>query len=239
MDWNNDFSAVIELLKERETLRIVLFGASNTERYMPGIHWGDVLHLGVRINCLKPLWIINSGVSGNNTREALARFDRDVKSFSPDLVIVTLGGNDCNPAPEKFVPEAEYRANLREIAARIVQAGALPVFQTYYRMDVAAMDPERAKWYLRNMDIIREEAAENRWPLIDQYKLFEQLEADEFRYKYMLNAMHVNENGNILIGLEVLRHFQLDAGKISHKEPLLPVMLKHRELVAKMEKSGC
>ena len=231
----NDFSAVYELLKTRESLRVVIFGASNTARYMPGIHWGDILQLGLRYTCKKPVWVINSGVSGNNTREALARFDRDVKSFSPDLVIITLGGNDCNPLPEKFVPEAEYRANLREIAERVKTCGALPVFQTYYKMDIAAMDPERAKWFIKNMEIIREEAAENQWPLIDQYKLFDQLDENIFRYKYMLNAMHVNENGNILIGLEVLRQLKLDMTDIPHKEPLMAVMKVHRELIEKME----
>ena len=231
----NDFSAVRERLDKRDTLRIVLFGASNTDRYMAGTHWGDVLHLGLRYTYFKPVWVINSGAVGNNTREALARFDRDVKAFSPDVVIITLGGNDCDPRPEKFVPEAEYRANLRELANRVIACGGLPVFQTYYKMDIAAMEPERAKWFLRNMEIVREEAAENNWPLIDQYKLFDQLDENTFRYKYMLNAMHVNENGNILIGFEVLRHFNLNIDRMRNKEPLLVVMAKHRELVEKME----
>jgi hypothetical protein len=51
----------------------------------------------------------------------------------------------------------------------------------------------------------------------------------------MLNAMHVNENGNILIGLEVLRQLKLDMTDIPHKEPLMAVMKVHRELIEKME----
>ena len=231
----NDFSAVRERLDKRDTLRIVLFGASNTDRYMAGTHWGDVLHLGLRYTYFKPVWVINSGAVGNNTREALARFDRDVKSFSPDVVIITLGGNDCDTTPGKFVPEAEYRANLREIARRVEECGALPVFQTYYKMDIPAMEADRAKGFLKNMDIVREEAAKNNWPLIDQYKLFDQLDENTFRYKYMLNAMHVNEQGNILIGFEVLRHFGLNIDRMRNPEPLLVVMKKHRELVEKME----
>jgi len=231
----NDFSAVRERLDKRDTLRIVLFGSSNTDRYMAGTHWGDVLHLGLRYTYFKPVWVINSGAVGNNTREALARFDRDVKSFSPDVVIITLGGNDCDTTPGKFVPEAEYRANLREIARRVEECGALPVFQTYYKMDIPAMEPDRAKGFLKNMDIVREEAAKNNWPLIDQYKLFDQLDENTFRYKYMLNAMHVNEQGNILIGFEVLRHFGLNIDRMRNPEPLLVVMKKHRELVEKME----
>ena len=229
------FAKVLLRLQESKQLRTVLFGASNTDRYMPGIHWGDVLHLGLRYKYGKPLWVINSGSNGNNTREALARFDRDVKSFSPDIVIVTLGGNDCDPRPEKFVPLQEYRNNLREIADRIHSVNGIAVFQTYYRMDIAAMEAERASGFLRNMDIIREEAENNNWPLVDQMKLFDQLDEDEFRYKYMLNPMHVNENGNILIGLELLRHFDCNMDKVPHQERLLPVIKRHWELVSAME----
>ena len=229
------FAKVLLRLQESKQLRTVLFGASNTDRYMPGIHWGDVLHLGLRYKYGKPLWVINSGSNGNNTREALARFDRDVKSFSPDIVIVTLGGNDCDPRPEKFVPLQEYRINLREIADRIHSVNGIAVFQTYYRMDIAAMEAERASGFLRNMDIIREEAENNNWPLVDQMKLFDQLDEDEFRYKYMLNPMHVNENGNILIGLELLRHLDCNMDKVPHQERLLPVIKRHWELVSAME----
>jgi lysophospholipase L1-like esterase len=143
------FAKVLLRLQESKQLRTVIFGASNTDRYMPGIHWGDILHLGLRYEYRKPCWVINSGANGNNTREALARFDRDVKSFSPDIVIVTLGGNDCDTRPEKFVPLQEYRKNLREIADRIHSVNAIAVFQTYYRMDIAAMEAERASGFLR------------------------------------------------------------------------------------------
>lgn len=232
----NNFSNVLLRLQESKQLRTVIFGASNTDRYMPGIHWGDILHLGLRYEYRKPCWVINSGSNGNNTREALARFDRDVKSFFPDIVIVTLGGNDCDPRPEKFVPPSEYRNNLREIADRIRAINAIAVFQTYYRVDTGAMERERASGFLRNMEIIREEAEANHWPLVDQMKIFDQLDAEEFRYKYMLNPMHVNENGNILIGLELLRHFDCDINDVPHLERLYPVIKRHKELVLKMEK---
>ena len=39
--------------------------------------------------------IINSGVSSNRVTEALLRFDQDVKTFSPDIVLITFGINDC------------------------------------------------------------------------------------------------------------------------------------------------
>ncbi len=38
--------------------------------------------------------IINAGVPGDTTARALQRLERDVLARSPDLVLITLGGND-------------------------------------------------------------------------------------------------------------------------------------------------
>jgi lysophospholipase L1-like esterase len=38
--------------------------------------------------------VINAGVSGDTTARALQRLERDVLSYSPDIVLITLGGND-------------------------------------------------------------------------------------------------------------------------------------------------
>jgi lysophospholipase L1-like esterase len=38
--------------------------------------------------------VINAGVPGDTTARALQRLERDVLSYSPDLVLITLGGND-------------------------------------------------------------------------------------------------------------------------------------------------
>ena len=218
------FTDAVERFEKAEHFRIVGFGASNTERYMPCLHWLDVLEVGLRARFGRKFQVIDSGVSGNNTREALARFDRDVALFQPALVIVTLGGNDCNPLPAKHVPEAEFRSNLKEIAARIEALNAIPVFQTYYKMDLEAMNQERARNFVRNMEIVRELAQQNNWHLVDHYAIFDRLDPVVHRYKLMINAMHTNEEGNLLIGVELLRHFDVDPYRIDHAEKLLPAL---------------
>ena len=122
------FTDAVSHLEKSRHFRIVALGASNTERYMPCLHWLDVLEVGLRTRFGRKFQIINSGVCGDNTREALARFDRDVALFQPTLVIVTLGGNDCNPDPGKYVPEAEFSTNLETIADRIAKLDAIGVF---------------------------------------------------------------------------------------------------------------
>ena len=213
---------VAERIKASDYFRIVVFGASNTDRYMPGIHWSDVLETGIRSVYGRKFHLINAGVSGGNTREALERFDRDVASFSPDIVIITFAGNDCNPHPPKYVSEEEFAGNLDKIVARIRALGAIPVLQTYYRMYLPGMEPERAELFVRYMDVIREAAARNNVFLVDQYKYFDALPREVHLYKLMLNAMHVNEYGNTFIGTVLLKHFGLDTRTIPHSEALLP-----------------
>ena len=224
------FTDVIECFQTSDHFRVVGFGASNTERYMPCMHWLDVLEVGLRRKFGRKFQIINSGVSGNNTREALARFDRDVACFQPAAVIVTLGGNDCDQRPEKHVPEPEYRANMEEIADRIRKLGAIPIFQTYYKMDLDAMEANRAEGFVHNMEIVRELAKKHNWHLVDHYSVFDRLDPLVHRYKLMLNPMHTNEEGNLLMGVELLRHFDIDPETIVHCEKLLAAVRLRKSL---------
>ena len=217
------FQDVVERFEQLEHFRLVALGASNTDRYMPCMHWLDVLEVGLRTRFGRKFQVIDSGVSGNTTRQALARFDRDVAFFQPALVIVTLGGNDCR-TDVTHVPEAEFRDNMTLIGRKIEALDAIPIFQTYYKMDLKAMEPERAKNFVRNMEIVREVAQEHSWHLVDQYAVFDKLPWDVHRYKLMINAMHTNEEGNLLMGIELLRHFDIDPRQINHPEKLLPAI---------------
>lgn len=58
--------------------------------------------------------VINAGVGGDSTRDALKRFDKDVLAQHPDLVIIMFGVNDENfNGTSNDVPVPEYRANLK------------------------------------------------------------------------------------------------------------------------------
>ena len=67
--------------------------------------------------------ILNAGRSGDTTRSALERLDRDVLSRNPRIVIVLLGGNDFL----RRVPVQETFANLQEVVSRIRERGAAVV----------------------------------------------------------------------------------------------------------------
>ena len=75
--------------------------------------------------------VINGGVSGNTSAQALARLPQLLKQ-QPQLVLVSIGGNDFL----RKVPEAETRSNIRQILQQIKAAGvpavlvAVPYFTT-------------------------------------------------------------------------------------------------------------
>lgn len=64
--------------------------------------------------------VINAGVPGDTTAEALERLARDVLAQSPDVVLITLGGNDLKNGVAKDIAFE----NLKKIVESIQEQGA-------------------------------------------------------------------------------------------------------------------
>ncbi len=71
--------------------------------------------------------IINSGISGDNARNGNSRFERDIAPFSPDLVVVGYGLNDCTRGEKGILPYTEALASVFE---KTKQLGAECIFLT-------------------------------------------------------------------------------------------------------------
>ena len=57
--------------------------------------------------------VVNSGIGGNSTREAMARFESAVRAHEPDWVVLEMGGNNEDLAhPERIVGVEEFRTLL-------------------------------------------------------------------------------------------------------------------------------
>lgn len=67
--------------------------------------------------------VINAGVSGDTTAQALKRIEEDVLQRNPQIVIIELGGNDFLGN----VPEEETINNLSKIVTKVQKAGAIAV----------------------------------------------------------------------------------------------------------------
>lgn len=67
--------------------------------------------------------VINAGIDGNTSADALARLERDVLSHSPRLVIVLLGGNDFL----RQIPREKTIKNIDQIVAQCVAARSMVI----------------------------------------------------------------------------------------------------------------
>lgn len=73
--------------------------------------------------------VINAGVGGQNSRDLLARIDKDVLQHRPDLVVLMVGSNDVLNSGNA-IPLPEYEKNLETLAKRIKEGGAELVIMT-------------------------------------------------------------------------------------------------------------
>lgn len=69
--------------KVKEKIRIVLFGDSRIALWNP-------------LPTIQGCELVNRGVSGETTTQSLLRINQDVISLKPDIVVIEVGGNDCN-----------------------------------------------------------------------------------------------------------------------------------------------
>ncbi len=96
---------------------IICFGDSITFGYgaNPGEDYPSVLSRMVSLP------VINAGVDGDTSFQALERLEADVLSRNPRLVIVEFGGNDFL----QKIPKSETLNNLAKVIDRIQQQGAM------------------------------------------------------------------------------------------------------------------
>jgi lysophospholipase L1-like esterase len=119
----------VELVRSGRPSLAVAFGDSNTcnTNFTRGAkQWPELLHT-MLCNHFQTLQIrlVNSGVSGDCVRRALARWEVDVARFRPDLLIVAFGSNDANR-----LGDDEFESGLRQICRRGRGAGAAVLLRT-------------------------------------------------------------------------------------------------------------
>jgi lysophospholipase L1-like esterase len=78
--------------------------------------------------------VINAGVPGDTSAQALARLPALLQEHQPALVLVSIGGNDFL----RRLPEADTRANLQRTCEQVLAAGAQALVLAVPRPTVAA-----------------------------------------------------------------------------------------------------
>ena len=149
------------LFQKNDTVLFIGDSISDYERKRPvgeGLRnaWGTsyVACAGALLGSVYPelaLRVINMGVSGNQTRDLIARWQTDVMDLHPDWVCMLIGINDVwrqfdqPQMPETHVLPDEYARNCESLIQRTLPHVKGMVLMTPYFMEPNQSDPMRAR----------------------------------------------------------------------------------------------
>jgi lysophospholipase L1-like esterase len=165
---------------EGPTVRIVTLGDSITKGVRPGVTKEEtfawLLQQGLQQEGIKAE-VINVGIGGEDSQQALARLDRAILALKPDLVTVMYGTNDSwvykGKSDSKLTKE-EYRTNLTQLVRSLREADVISVLMTEpclgnkHEPNGAGEHPnKRLTEYVK---ICREVAREQQTPLVDHFE---------------------------------------------------------------------
>lgn len=179
-------------------------------------------------------WVVNSGVGGNTTVDARARFERDVLAHHPDVVLIMLGANDSAidvwkdpPATQSRVSREAYAENLSYFSKTLKKQGAKVVLMTptpfrwtpklkalYGKPPYDADDPNGFSAPLAEYcEIVRKTARAEGVTLVDLFQAFEDYGRVDGQSvdDLLLDGMHPNDKGHRLIADLILPAIQRTA----------------------------
>ena len=134
-----------------ETKKLLILGDSISAGY--GIkeseNWVSLLEASLKRDSFD-IEIINSSVSGDTTIGGLSRIKNDLNQYSPDLVLIELGGNDAL----RGYPIKQIKSNLNKITDECIKAGATPIIMQI------KIPPNYGKNYVQAFESIYPEIAE-------------------------------------------------------------------------------
>ncbi len=164
------------------------------------------------------LRITNSGVSGNTSRDLLARFDRDVVDLNPDWVSICIGINDVwrqfdSPAfYDQQVQPDEYEKNVEEMIIRIKDKVKGVFILSPYIMEPNREDMMRAR-IDEYVEICRRLAEKYGCVFVDFQKMYEDYFSIRHSSCIAWDRIHPNQMGSTLMAREFLKHCGFDYNK--------------------------
>lgn len=162
--------------------------------------------------------VTNSGISGNTSRDLLARFDRDVVELKPDWVSICIGINDVwrqfdSPAiPDEHVMPEEYETNLETMILKVKgSVKGLFVLSPYI------MEPNTDDMMRKRMDeyveISRALAEKHGCVFVDFQKLYEDYCKIRHSSYIAWDRIHPNQVGATLMATAFLKKCDFDFNK--------------------------
>ncbi|WP_406695572.1 GDSL-type esterase/lipase family protein [Singulisphaera sp. Ch08] len=199
--------------------RVLLLGDSITKGVRPGVAhdqtFGGQLESTLKARGFDSS-IINVGIGGERTDQALKRLDVVLTTNRPDVVLMMYGTNDSYVDIGKGASRLtvdQYRNNLLELIARIERDGAKTVLMTPPRWaDDAQPNGLGENPNLRLepfVAVVRTIARERKLPLVDHYAAWSAARQDGVSLmKWTTDGCHPNPAGHQVITEEILRVVQ-------------------------------
>ena len=117
-------------------VKMITLGDSITKGVRPGVRpmdtFAGMLGADLRGHGINAE-IINVGIGGERTDQALARLESDVLSQQPTLVIIMYGTNDSyqdQGATSSRLTREEYQNNLTQLVRKLRESGITPILMT-------------------------------------------------------------------------------------------------------------
>lgn len=187
---------------------------------------------------------VPTGLGGNKSDQMLARLDRDVLARKPEWMILSCGVNDVwkgkrgvplddamaatrvyEPKPhEPGGRRGTYKKNITMIIEKAQAAGVKPIILTATVIHEQLDSPENADLALYN-NFLRQLARERNLPLADLNELFQRrIRAEDKPTTKVLttDGVHMNNEGNELMAIGILRAFGLNEVEIKKAKAAWP-----------------
>lgn len=165
-----------------EPVKIVTLGDSITKGVRTGVKADETFSAVLETDLKKEghdVSIVNVGIGGERTDQALARLDKDVIALKPAIVIIMYGTNDSYVdvgAKTSRLSVEEFTGNLKELLTRLRNADITPVLMTEPRWgDKAGKNGAEEHPNVRLEDFMkacREVAKSQKVSLIDNYQVW-------------------------------------------------------------------
>ena len=220
-------AAVFGLLTPAKAHKLVVFGDSVTAPRAKVKVYAEVLSEELLFE-EKAIEVINAGVPGNTTAQALKRLESDVLQKRPDTAVILFGINDAAvdvwknpPATQPRTALEAYRVNLKTCVVSLKTAGARVVLMTpnplywadttrklYGKPPYAPEDPDGFNVLLRDYAAaVREVAREESVAVVDVFEVFKNQPAMKAGNASRLipDGMHPNSEGHGVIAEALIR----------------------------------
>lgn len=217
-------------LAAHQPMKIVCLGDSVTGIYY---HTGGLRAypemIGVALKLLDPnsrTEVINAGISGNSTIDALNRLKKDVLDHKPDLVTVMFGLNDI-----VRVPKPEFQANLKSIIEQCRGVGAEVMLCTPNGVyDTPGRPMTKLEEYNQAM---KDVAAEMKVGFCDVYAAYQAVrKQNELDFRLLLSdPFHPNMDGHKINAETIINTLAGKTAPLKDVGPPMPYLAKTKNLI--------